>query len=224
MSDTGDFISEEDLLTFEGFLKYQGVPATATPEELEISRGLFEESLRARESSPKVGLMKLRRMPGEEKYAVGIQDGADLWLTMWVRYSRKGEVFIMYPRGDRDWDAHVSYHSDGTLHQKSYGSVGLSLQRQPLKGFRGSEPLGLYAGHGKGSGAVCDRQVFDGVVVVEPRILGPKDGSVGFDLIEPGYEATWERDVAPRFYFGNVYKREVFRQNGRLSVAITIQR
>jgi hypothetical protein len=220
----GDFISEEDLLTFEGFLKYQGVAPTATSEELEAFRGFFEESIKARESSPKVGLMKLQRVPGEQKYAVAIRDGADLWLTMWVRYSRKREIFIMYPRGDRDWDAHASYHCDGTFHQKSYGSVGMSFKRQPLKGLRESEPLGMYGGHGKGSGAVCDPQAFDGVVVVEPGILGPKDGSVGVDIVEPGYEATWERDVAPRFYSGDVYKREIFPQTGRLSVAITVQR
>jgi hypothetical protein len=164
-------------------------------------------------------------MPGEQKYAVAIEDGADLWLTMWVRCSAKGEIFVMYPRGDRDWDAHVSYHLNGTLHQKSHGHVGMSLKRQPLTTtFRGSENLGTYAGHGKGSGAICERNSFDGVIVVEPGILGPKDGSVGLDIVEPGYEAKWTEDIAPRFYFGVVHKREIFQRDGRPSVVITIQR
>ena len=44
---------------------------------------------------------------------------------------------------------------------------GLSQKRQPLTAaFRGSEHLGAYGGHGKGSGAVCDPKAFDGVVIV----------------------------------------------------------
>ena len=219
-----DFISEDDLLTFEGFLKYQAVPATSTPEELKMWRGLFDEAM-LREGSPKVGLMKLRRMPGEQKYAVAIRNGSDLWLTMWVRCSRKGEIFIMYPRGDRDWDAHVSYHLDGTLHQKSHGTMSPSPKRQPLtEAFRGSENLGLYKGHGKSSGAVCEPMAFDGVVVVEHGILGPKHGSVGVDLVEPGYESTWNGDLGQRFYLSGVHHRQVFPRQGRPSVVITIQR
>ena len=61
-----EFVSEDDLLTFEGFLKYQAVPTTSTPEELELWRGLFDEAMRRRESSPKVGLMKLQAVPGEQ--------------------------------------------------------------------------------------------------------------------------------------------------------------
>ncbi len=221
-----DFISEDELQTFEGFLRYQAVPATSTPQELEMWRGLFDEAMRRRESSPKVGLMKLQRIPGEQEHAVAIRDGADLWLTMWVRCSRKGEIFIMHPRGDRDWDAHASYHLDGTLHQKSFGAVVLCLKRQPLtEAFRESEHLGLYAGHGKSSGAVCDPTAFDGVVVVEPGILGPKDGSVGVDLVTPEYEPTWNADdIGQRFYLRGVHQRQVFPRHGRPSVVITIQR
>jgi hypothetical protein len=144
---------------------------------------------------------------------------------MWVRCSRKGEIFIMYPRGDRDWDAHASYHLDGTLHQKSHGTVGLSVKRQPLTDtFRESEHLGLYMGHGKSSGAICDQPAFDGVVVIEYGILGPKHGSVGVDLVEPGYEPTWNGEIGQRFYFSGVHLRQVLPRNGRPSVVITIQR
>jgi hypothetical protein len=91
-----DFISEDDLLTFEGFLKYQAIdPAMLTPDELAMWRGYFDEATRLWESSPKVGLMKLRPVPGEQKYAVPIRDGSDLWLTIWVRCSPKGEIFVM---------------------------------------------------------------------------------------------------------------------------------
>ncbi len=212
-----DFISEDDLQTFEGFLKYQAIdPAASTPEDLAWWRRYFDEAVERR-AGPKVGRMKLQPIPGEQKYAVAIRDGADLWLTFWVRCSRKGEVFIMYPRGDREWDAHASYHLDGTFHQKSHDLVvsGTVPRRQPLTGaFRGIEYLGAYAGHGgKSIGAICDPAAFDGVVVVEPGILGPVHGSVAIDLAEPGCE--------PRPYPGQVM-REVFPREGRPSLIITI--
>jgi len=220
-----DFISEDDLLTFESFLKYQAVdPAILTPDELAMWRGFFDDAARRRESSPKVGLMKLRPAPGEQKYGVALRDGSELWLTMWVRCSPKGEIFVMCPRADSG-NPHASYHLDGTLHNKSYGKAHFPKKRQPLTAaFRESEHLGMLMGHGKSSGAVCDPKAFDGLVIVEPGILGPKHGSVGINLIAPGYEATWSRDNADRFYFGDVVQREIFSRSPRPSLAITIQR
>jgi hypothetical protein len=132
----------------------------------------------------------------------------------------------MTPRGDRDWDPHASYHLDGTFHRKSYGATFSPEKRQPLTAaFRESEHLRLYMGHGtKNIGAVCDPAAFDGVVIVEPGILGPRDGSVGVDLVEPSYEPEWERGMGQRFYISGVHQRKVFPRNGRPSVVITIQR
>jgi hypothetical protein len=212
-----DFISEDDLRTFEGF------PAL-TPDELRMWRGYFEEAMQVRETSPKVGLMKLRPAPGEQKYGVALRDGAALWLTMWVRCSAKGEIFVMYPRADAG-NPHASYHLDGSYHHKSYGSAGIRQTKQSLNAaFRESEHLGLYISHGKSTGAVCDRTAFDGLVIVEQGILGPKHGSVGIDLVAAGYEATWNREIADRFYFGDVVQREIFSRGPRPSLAITIQR
>ncbi len=201
-----EFISEDDLLNFEGWLKYQCVdPATSTPEELKEWQGIFDELMMRRNTSPKVGLMKLHPVSGEQKYAVAIRDGSDLWLTLWVRCSRKGEIFIMFPRGD-DWNPHLSYHLDGTFHRKAYGAIsGSRSKRQPLNAtFKESELLGEYMGHGtKSIGAVCDPQVFDGVVIVEPGILGPRHGSVAVDLVKPGYEPKWN-------LYPNAHQRKVF--------------
>lgn len=68
------FISEDDLLTFERWLsKYQGYnPDTLTPDELAMWREAFDELTRRRESTPRVGFMKLRAVAGENKYAVAI--------------------------------------------------------------------------------------------------------------------------------------------------------
>jgi hypothetical protein len=203
-----EFISEDDLSTFEGWLRYQGFEAaTTTPDELADWRSLFDEVRKNSLATPKVGLMKLRPLvQGEYRYAVAVREETDLWLTLWVRRSPKGEFFVMIPRSDQAWDPHASYHLNGTLHQKSFDHKFASQKRQPLTGaFRGTEHLGAYAGHGpKGVGAICDPTAFSGVVEVAPGVLGPRDGKVVVDLVEPGCEPlTWPFTHAPR--------QEVFR-------------
>jgi hypothetical protein len=100
-----EFIGEEDFKTFEGWLRYQAVDAaTVTPDELAVWRGIFTDVRKRSLATPKVGLINLEPIPGEYRYAVAIREGSDLWLTLWVRRSRKGELFVMVPRGDRDWD------------------------------------------------------------------------------------------------------------------------
>jgi hypothetical protein len=202
-----EFIGEDDLNTFEGWLKYQAVDAaTMTPVELAIWRGLFDEGRKLSLASPKVGLMKLQPIPGEHRYAVAFREGSDLWMTLWVRRSPKGEFFVMMPRGNRKWDVHNSYHLDGTKHMKSHGrKIDLPIMRgQPLTGpFRGTEHLGAFGGHGaKSIGAVCDPKAFSGVMEVPPGVLGPIDGMVIVDLVEPHCDPiSWP----------NVVRQETFR-------------
>jgi len=200
-----EFISEHDLETFEGWLKYQGIDATTlTPNEMAEWQGMFDEVRNASLTHPKVGLMKLRRLPNEHRYAAAVREGSDLWITLWVRRSKKGEFFVMVPRKDPGWDVHTSYHLDGTLHMKSFGHTTLSKRAQPLTGtFRGTEHLGASMGHGpKSVGAICDPTAFSGVVEVAPGILGPRNGQVVVDLVEPGCEPlSWP----------NVVQQEVFR-------------
>jgi len=134
---------------------------------------------------------------------------------MWIKCAPKGDIYVMYPRADGS-NPHASYHRDGTFHHKSYGTKSaVTRQLQPLDdAFTGSEHLGGYGGHGKSTGAVCDRDDFDGLVIVEPGILGPIHGSVVVDVAEPGYEPTRCRD----------FRRQVFRRPDRPSVVITIAR
>ncbi len=202
------FISEVELQTFEGWLRYQRFDtAPAAPEELARWRRHFEDARERTAAIPKVGLMKLQPVPGEHRYAVAVREGSDLWLTLWVRHSSKGEFFVMWPRGDRDWDPHTSYHLDGTLHMKSYDRKVLPPKKcQPLTGaFQGSEDLGFYAGHGpKGIGAICDPTAFSGVVEVAPGVLGPRHGGVKVDLVEPEHEPTG-------FSWTQIVTQQVFR-------------
>jgi hypothetical protein len=214
MEEEQEFIGEEDLDTFEGWLRYQGFNVGAIePSELEDWRRVFEDARRQSASLPKVGLMKLRAIPGEYRYAVAVRDGSELWLTLWVRRSPKGEFFVMlprakgWPRADRGWDPHASYHLRGELHLKTWGNkVHPAQHRQPLTGeFRGTEHLGSYYGHApKRIGAVCNAESFSGVVELPPGLLGPKDGGITVDLVEPGHEPTG-------FPWVEVYTRQVFR-------------
>src|ERR1700730_212761 len=127
---------EDDLSTFEGGFKHQGFDAARLgPHKLAMWRDAFEEVRKSSSATPKVGFMKLRPIPGEHRYAVAVREDSDLWLTLWVRRSPKGEFFVMVPRGDRGWDPHMSYHLDGTMHSKSYGhKFGLPRKPQPLTG------------------------------------------------------------------------------------------
>jgi hypothetical protein len=203
-----EFISEDDLRTFEGWLRYQAIDmATTAPGELAELRRLFDDARALSATHPRVGLMKFQQVPGEHRYAVAVREGSDLWLTLWVRRSRKGEFFIVLPRKDQDWDPHTSYHLDGTLHMKSYDRKLLPPKKcQPLTGpFRGSEHLGVYWGHGpKTVGAICDPMAFSGVVEIAPGVLGPSHGGITVDLVEPGQEPM-------AFPWTEIVTREVFR-------------
>lgn len=202
-----EFISEDDLQTFEGWLRYQAVDAAGLgPEELSRWRQIFDEARALTLANPKVRLMKLRSVPGEHRYAVAVREGSELWLTLWVRRSRKGEFFVMVPRADSDWDVHTGYHLDGTLHLKSYGHTAVTRKSQPLTGvFHGTQSLAAFTGCGpKSVGAICDPRAFSGVVEVAPGVLGPIHGTITVDLVEPGCEP-------PAFPWTKVTQREFFR-------------
>jgi len=187
-----EFVSEDELQTFEVWLKeIQGIdPAMLEPNDLAQWRSIHQDVMAKSAATPKVGLMKLHAGPGEHLYAVAIREDSKLWLTLWVRRSRKGEIFVIIPRADRAWDPHLSYHLDGTVHSKSFNhKFGLPGKRQPLnETFKGTEHLGMFAGHGKSIGAICNPADFSGVVEVEPGVLGPRHGWVAVDLVEPNCE------------------------------------
>lgn len=204
-----DFISEDDLNTFEGWLRYQAVDLTAaTADEQTFWRTTFDESRERASAAPKVGLMKLRMVPSEYRYAVAVREGADLWLTLWVRRSPKGEFLVFLPSAVKGWNPHASYHLDGRFHSKTFHDtkMGPPQKRQPLTGlFRGTEQLGAYSGHSpKAVGAICDPAAFSGIVEVPPGVLGPRHGTVVVDLVEPGREPL-------AMLFTHAPRQEVFR-------------
>lgn len=183
---TLEYVSEDDLSTYEGWLKYQAINLSAlTEEEATGVREMFDDAVKRRKTARKVGRMKLNVQPGESKYAVAIRDGEDLWLALWVRRSPKPEFFVFQPCGDRDWNPHNSLHTDGTFHVKSHDRAMLRYQRQRPDSIKESEHLGGYMGYGpKVAGAVCDPADFTAVFEAPPGILGPRNGTVTVDFLE----------------------------------------
>jgi hypothetical protein len=66
-----------------------------------------------------------------------------------------------------------------------------------------TEHLGAFGGHGpKSVGAVCDPKDFSGMMEVPPGVLGPRDGMVIVDVVEPNCDPiSWP----------NVVQQETFR-------------
>ena len=189
-----EFISEDDLDSFEGWLRYQAVDPESSPEVLTQWRSIYEDIRRA--PNPKVGLMKLRAGAGEYLYAVAVRD-TGLWLVLWIRRSAD-QIFAFMPRADPRADVHASYHRDGTAHMKSDGRKSMVRKLQPLNdSFRNTEHLVAFGGYGpKRVGALCDPSAFDGIVELPPGVLGPSDGSALIDLVEPGCEPiSWPAPV-----------------------------
>jgi len=56
------------------WLRYQGFDAaTLAPDELADWRDMFDKGRKDSLATPKVGLMKLPRLPGEHRYAVAVR-------------------------------------------------------------------------------------------------------------------------------------------------------
>jgi hypothetical protein len=202
------FLNEDELLTFDGWLKYQGFdyPSLTGAERAGVHE-MFEDAVRRRASTPRIGRMKLGHRAGESRYGVAVREGSDLWLALWVRQSPKGEFFVMLPRPDGQWNPHNSLHGDGTFHGKSHDHKMFAQQKQRPDSIRGSEHLGSFGGYSpKAIGALCDPADFTGVFEAPSSVLGPRNGVICVDLLErpdsPSLEQPFE-EVA-RHLFGDV--------------------
>jgi hypothetical protein len=166
---------------FDSWLEGQQIDPNSLSEE--IKAPLREEYERAQVRADALRATTLNPgTTGGYHYAVAIEDGTDLRVTLWVKRSQKGECVILQPRDGR-WDPHCTYHRDGRYHSKSYGTKSSVQRRQALHQFKGTEHLGIFYGH---SAAVpkCDPSHYSAVIIVPPGILDR--GGVIIDLVEPG--------------------------------------
>ena len=168
-------------------MEYQGFSIeNSSPEQLAQFKDMYKSGLDR--SHGKVRMKPRKRPAGEHEYEVAIQDGEKLWVTFRIKRSKDNDVYLFYPRADRESNPHTSYHKDGTFHSKSYGSkIGSSSKRQPPdSNFTGSEHIGSFGGHGgRTIGLEYDQLAWDGVIEVKPGVLGPRNGTVVVDLLAP---------------------------------------
>ena len=194
-----EFISDDDLQTFEGWLNYQAVKTSMmTSGEFATWRDRFEETQKQRAIS-KVGLMNLKTVPGENKYAVAVREGTDLFLVLWIRRNRNGEYLVLKPMNNSQL-AVQNKHRDGTLRHKIIKPKVLSAQKSH------SFPI-MNVFTPKETGAACDPTAFTGIVEVSSGILGPRDGSIGVILAEPSNSLpnyTWAYEVLSQTVFREV--------------------
>ena len=117
----------------------------------------------------------------------------------------EGRIFRHGPaRRARLEPSHELSPRQHAAHESFGHKLVLPQKRQPLTGlFRGAVHLGAFAGHGARSvGAICEPIAFNGVVEVPPGVLGPRDGDVVVDLVEPGCE--------PLEWFSPIVQQQVF--------------
>jgi hypothetical protein len=172
--------------TFEAYLKQQQLDAQRLAEEVEvILRRDYERRKSAVLAHDVRSMFRTPCAPGEYRYAVAIEDGADLWLTLVAKRSPGGHYYVLIPRGCGRWNPHASYHHDGRYHHESHGlKVAAVQKRQPVDQFTGTEHLGSFYGHRAGM-AICDPAAFTSVLRIPTGILEPMRGCVLVDLIEP---------------------------------------
>jgi hypothetical protein len=166
---------------FNIWLTNQGIDPDALPDKdrmrEEYEQGqLRGEALQASTLGPGT--------TGGHGYAVAIDDGIDLRVTLWVR--RGPRICVVLQPRDREWDPHATYHVDGRYHNKSYGvAFGGAQHRQRLDNFKGTEHFGYFGGHG-GALPKCNPSNFTDVITVAPDVLTGFKGGVIVDLVEPG--------------------------------------
>jgi hypothetical protein len=107
-----EFTSEDDLETFEGWLKYHGFDAALlAPDELAEWRDVYATITMEDAAKRKVGLMKLPPLlPGEHRYAVAVRENSTLWLFQQGRILRDGapEASRLGPSRQLPHQRHVS--------------------------------------------------------------------------------------------------------------------
>lgn len=122
-------------------------------------------------------------------FAVAVRD-RDLYLFLRIRRNSKGEVFVMFPRKDRGWDPHASYHADGSLHSKSHDRK--SFVRQCAKpGASFLETVTFPATHigkndAKTNNIICRPDEFEDIFEIPLSDFdGTKYANISVDLTPP---------------------------------------
>jgi hypothetical protein len=92
-------------------------------------------------------------------YAVAVRDGHELFLFCRINRTVTGDVYVIPPRADPNWNPHVSYHASGQHHVKSYDQpYHVSHWQRPnanLQGTRNMSTMGIAAREPRITNAPC---------------------------------------------------------------------
>jgi len=134
--------------------------------------------------------------------AIGREDGT-LALLLRVVRSPSG-IYVIAAAGQerKGHNPHWSWHSNGRVHDKSFGRPFNRRRGQPLDGFTGVEPF-VCTGTTRADAPLlpdCYPREFDGVMDVSARLLNdlPSGTQVHVELLGPGAEPAVLRGLVWR--------------------------
>lgn len=144
-------------------------------------------------------------------HAIGVTDAQGFHLIARVARRATG-VYYLIPRdaktfgieSNKNWDPHVSYHTDGSHHVKSFGNrAGTRYMRQPLtSAFAGAEPLSAQSfqpGELHNHPVISDPSEFTNVFEIPiERLSLSEQYTLALDILAPGAErlgGPWQEAV-----------------------------
>jgi hypothetical protein len=119
-------------------------------------------------------------------YAVAVRD-VELYLFLRVRRNPRGEVFVMFPRDEKRWDRHSSFHADGTHHQKSYDHKFLVQSGEKptpeMRETRNVVTTGIASGEARAINTLCKPEGYAEIFEIAETQIRPENTGPTFQWI-----------------------------------------
>jgi len=131
-------------------------------------------------------------MNKQEKYAIAIQDGDQLFLFLNITRGEQGDVYVNFNERHPNHKPHSSYHASGQRHHK--GNYRILLPRRmfqkPDEKFENSENIittSIRRGDGRAWGIICRPEVYQDLMIInDSTIFGEFGLQLSIDLFESG--------------------------------------
>jgi hypothetical protein len=124
-------------------------------------------------------------------YAVAVRDGPDLFLVCRIRRSVTGDVYVLPPRPDPNWNLHVTYHATGHSHANPDDPpYHVSHWQRPDTQFQRARHLSsmeIAAGEPRRINALCKVEDYADVFEISVSDVGVEKNRtmLSLDLTEP---------------------------------------
>ena len=123
-------------------------------------------------------------------YAVAVRDGQELFLCCRIRRTVTGDVYVMIPHPDPDWNPYISYHASGHYHVKDDHPYHVSHWQTPDANFqstRNISTMGIAAGEPRITNLPCKVEDYAEVFEISVSELRPEmyRTMLSVDLTEP---------------------------------------